>query len=133
MAKKNEQNATANYSVVIAECSKELSAKERIAMKDISNATKLDIACTDEKLTITPVAYAILDVHNEKSDNVDYNVYVIIDNEGNKYSTGSESFWNAFMSIYNEMKEEAEAWSIEIYKLDSKNYKGKQFLTCSIV
>ena len=133
MAKKNEANATANYNVVIAECSKELSAKERIAMKDTSNATKLDLACADGKLTITPVAYAILDVHNEKSDNVDYSVYVIIDSEGNKYCTGSESFWNAFMSIYSEMKDETEAWSIEVYKLDSKNYKGKQFLTCSIV
>jgi hypothetical protein len=26
-----------------------------------------------------------------------------------------------------------EQFSIEVYKKDSKNYKGKQFLTCSIV
>ena len=132
MAKKTDNTAT-NYSVAIAECSRELSAKERIFMKDISNATKLDLACEDNKLTITPVDYAILDIHNEKSDNVDYHTYIIIDKDNNKYCTGSDSFWNAFKSIYDEMANESEPWELEIYKLDSKNYKGKKFLTCSIV
>ena len=132
MVKKNETES-ANYSVVIAESSAELSAKERIFIKDTSNATKLDLACEDTKLKITPVQYAVLDVHNEKSDNVDYKVYIIIDKDGNKYVTGSESFWNSFKSIYDEMKNETEVWELEIYKLDSKNYKGKKFLTCSIV
>ena len=132
MAKKTE-TTSANYSVVIAETSKELSAKERIAMKDISNATKLDLACDGAKLVLAPADYAILSVHNEKSDNIDYEVYVIMDKDGNKYSTGSESFWNAFKSIYDEMANENEPYEIEIYKLESKNYKGKFFLTCSIV
>ena len=133
MAKKPDTTATANYTVTIAECSRELSAKERIFMKDISNAMKLDLACDDKKLVITPVDYAILEIHNEKSDNVDYNTYIVIDKDNNKYCTGSDSFWNAFKSIYDEMANENEPWELEIYKLDSKNYKGKKFLTCSIV
>lgn len=121
------------YSVEIKETSKQLSAKERIAIKDTSNALKLDVECEEDGVIITPVAFAILSIHNEKSDNKDYENYVIIDKDGNKYVTGSESFWNTFISIWDEMQEEDEAWDIKAYKLDSKNYKGKKFLTCSII
>ena len=132
MAKKNN-NIDANYSVQIKESSKELSAKERIALKDTTNAIKLDTACEGQTLTITPVAYAILEIHNEKSDNVDYENYVIIDSENNKYVTGSQSFFSSFKNIWDEMQGEDEEWSLDCYKLDSTNYNGKQFLTCSIV
>lgn len=121
------------YSVEIKESSKELSAKERIMLKDTSNAVKLDSACDEEAVIITPDSFAVLGIHNEKSDNKDYESYILQDKNGEKYVTGSPSFWNSFMDIYNEMKEETEKWSIKVYKLDSKNYKGKQFLTCSII
>lgn len=121
------------YSVVIKESSKELSAKERIAIKDTSNALKLDVECEEDAVIIAPASFAILGIHNEKSDNKDYENYVITDKDGTKYVTGSESFWNAFTSIWDEMDEEEEEWGIKAYKLDSKNYKGKKFLTCSII
>lgn len=121
------------YSVAILESSKELTARERIALKDTTNAIKLDIAIEgDNKLIIAPEGYAILNIHNEKSDNKDYNNYVIFDKNGDKYVTGSESFWNSFKSIWKEMEGEPEDYEIVAYKMDSKNYKGKQFLTCSI-
>lgn len=121
------------YSVEIKETSRELTAKQRIALKDTSDAIKLDTACEEEAIIIEPVDYAVLSIHNEKSDNVDYENYVIIDTNGDKYITGSASFWNSFMDIYNEMQGEEEAWAIKAYKLDSKNYKGKKFITCSII
>ena len=121
------------YSVEIKESSKELSAKERIALKDTSDAIKLDVACDEAPLIITPVAYAVLGIHNEKSDNKDYNNYLIMDKNGDKYVTGSDSFWSSFKDIYDEMLGEDEAYAIKAYKLDSKNYKGKKFLTCSII
>ena len=121
------------YSVKIKESSRELTAKYRIALKDTSEAIKLDIACDENAVIIEPVGYAVLLIHNEKSDNKDYENYVIIDKNGDKYVTGSASFWSSFMDIYNEMQGEEEAWSIKAYKLDSKNYKGKKFLTCSII
>ena len=50
------------YSVKIREASRELTAKEKIALKDYSNATPLDTALDDvDVLTISPVAYVILD------------------------------------------------------------------------
>ena len=121
------------YSVEIKETSRELSAKERIAIKDTSDATKLDVACDEKAVIITPVAYAVLSIHNEKSDNKDYENYILQDINGEKFVTGSASFWNSFMDIYDEMSEESEDWSIKAYKLDSKNYNGKKFITCSII
>lgn len=121
------------YSVAIAETNKELSAKERIKLKDTSDAVKLDEATKDESVIITPVAFAVLDIHNEKSDNKDYKNYIIEDANGTKYVTGSESFWTSFVDIYNEMADETEPWQIKAYRLPSKNYKGKEFLTCSII
>ena len=120
------------YEVTIKEASMELTAKERIRLKDTTNAIKLDTATEEAPITITPKAFAILSIHNEKSDNVDYLNYIIVDKDGNKYVTGSESFWSSFKSIWDEMENEPEEWELEIYKLDSKNYKGKKFLTCSL-
>ena len=122
------------YTVKIAESSKELSAKDRIKMKDTSNAVKLDAVLTgDEPLCITPVAYAILDIHNDKADDKDYQQFLVMDESGAKFVTGSQSFWSAFFEIWSEMEGESEEWMLEIYKKDSKNYSGKKFITCSIV
>ena len=121
------------YSVEIAETNKELTAKERIRLKDTSDCIKLDIATVDGEVVITPTNYAVLEVHNEKSDNKDYKVYVIEDENGTKYVTGSESFFTSFMDIFNEMKDESEAWQIKAYRLPSKNYANKEFITCSII
>lgn len=121
------------YKTEIIESSKELSGKEKLIFKDLSNAVKLDSATDGQPLVITPVDYAVIKVHNEKSENPDYNNYVIVDKAGIKYVTGSPSFWQAFTDIWDAMADEDEEYSIEIYKLDSKNYKGKQFLTCSII
>lgn len=121
------------YKTEIIESSKELSGKEKLIFKDLSNAVKLDSATDGQSLRITPVDYAVIKVHNEKSENPDYNNYVIVDKDGTKYVTGSPSFWQAFTDIWDAMADEDEEYEIEIYKLDSKNYKGKQFLTCSII
>lgn len=127
---------TNDYSVVISEVSQELTAKERIMLKDTTNAIKLDDLTqeTEEKVIISPAIYAVLDIHNEKSEqNKDYKNFIIIDKTGKKYVTSSESFWNSFMDIASEMAGETEEWSIEVYRVPSKNFKGKEFLNCSIM
>lgn len=125
-----------NFSVTFRESSREMTAREKLKIKDVADAIKIDEATNGgNKLTITPTAYAILDVHNEKSDSKDYHTYVIEDKDGTKYYTGSEPFWESFKEIWDVMNESADeigTWSITAYKKDSKNYKGKQFLTCSI-
>lgn len=121
------------YEVKILDSSMELSPKQRIAMKDTSNAIKLDEATETDSVVIKPTGWVILGIHNEKSENKDYEVYLIVDDSNNKYITGSESFFTSFIDIYNEMEGEEEEWLLNIYKLDSKNYKGKKFITCSII
>lgn len=121
-----------SYSVEIAETSKQLSAKERIRVKDTADAIKLDEATQENAIIINPDMYAVLNIHNEKSDNVDYKNYIVVDKDGTKYVTGSDSFWSSFMNIYEEMDGEQEEWGIKVYRAPSKNYKGKDFITCSI-
>lgn len=125
---------TKDYEVKINSVSKELTARERVMLKDTRNAVKLDEAIKDTPLVISPAYYAVLDVHNEKSkEDKDFQNFIVVDTAGNKYVTGSASFFEAFTEIVEEMSGTGEEYEIEIYKLDSKNYKGKQFITCSIV
>jgi len=120
------------FSVTIRETSREISAKERVKLKDTTNAVKLDTATQEGRVIINPDMYAILDIHNENGDDKDYVNYVVIDVDGTKYVTGSQSFWNSFMDIYTEMQNETEDWVLEVYRMPSKNRPGKDFITCSI-
>ena len=121
------------YSVNIKYVSKELSAKERVMIKDTTNAVSLDEVTQGAKFVFEPDYYAILNVHNEKSEDKDYTKYLIVDKGGSKIVTGSESFFTAFNDIMGEMEGTDETFEIEAYRLPSKNYKGKEFITCSIV
>lgn len=121
------------FEVKIRESSKELTAKERVKFKDTTNAVQLDDATKENPLVIAPDFYVILDIHNERSEDKDYVKYIVVDKAGNKFVTGSESFFTAFKSIFEEMGGTNEDYEIEVYRLPSKNYKGKEFLTCSIV
>ena len=123
-----------DYQVSIREVSREMSPRERIKIKDFTNATQLDTACEEGSFILSPDVYAVLDVHNERSkEDKDYVKYIILDKGGNKYITGSNSFFKSFLEIWEEMAPLGEDFEIEVYKVPSKNYKGKSFLTCSIV
>lgn len=136
---KNTQNTPSNYMATIAESSRELSARERVMFKDTQNAVSINELAEEAhkdgaKAFIEGIAgYVVLDIHNDKSDDKDYKNYLVIDKDGQKYVTGSQAFWNSFKSIYDEMAGETEPWSIEINLLPSKNYKGKNVLTCSLI
>ena len=138
MATKKNETKESNYKATIIEASREFSAKERVMFKDLGNATQLvDFAkaCVEQggKAIIAVKDFAVVSIHNEATEDVDYTNYLIIDKEDNKYYTGSTSFWNAFKNIYDEMKDSDEEWGIELNLLPSKNYKGKEILTCSLV
>ena len=121
------------YNVKVTNSSKELSARERVAVKDTTNAIPLDEATKTGELVIDVDYFVELAVHNEKSPDKDYKKYVVVSKDGNKYVTGSQSFFTAFTEIFDEMNESGEDYSISVYRVPSKNYKGKEFLTCSIV
>lgn len=127
------------YEAKITYSSKELTVREKIKLKDLTNAVQLDEATQNAEfenagnLVITPAYYAEVSVHNEKSDSKDYVKFVVVDTNGTKYVTGSESFITAFKDIADEMTDAGEEnFDIEVYRLESKTYKGKSFITCSL-
>lgn len=122
------------YEVKIIESSKELTARERISLKNFDEMISLDGVVNTEnpRLKIDVSGYVVVSVHNEKSDNVDYEKFIIIDKEGRRYITGSKPFFSSFKEIWDEMVGENEDWGITVYKRESNNYKGKSFLTCTI-
>lgn len=124
------------YEVNIVSSTRELSPKEKIKLKDLSNSINLDNATQAEgKVVINYDYHVILNIHNEKSkDRKDYQNVVVVDKDGTKYNTGSESFLTTLEDITGEMLSAGEEdFSIEVYRKDSKNYKGKQFITCSVL
>ena len=122
-----------NYSVKVRYCSKELSAKERVQIKDTSDCVRLDTATQENAVMIDVDFYAELIIHNEKSEDKDYKTYVVVDKDGTRYTTGSDSFWSSFINICEEMEDSDEEWSIKAYRLPSKNRAGKDFITCSLI
>lgn len=124
------------YEVKIASATKDLSPKEKIKLKDLSNSINLDNATQEQgKVVIDYDCHVLLNIHNEKSkDRKDYQNVVVVDKDGTKYNTGSESFLTTLEDITDEMFNAGETdFSIEVYRKDSKNYKGKQFITCSVL
>ena len=139
MAQKNnnETNARkADYEATIKYTSRELSVREKIKIKDTTGSTTLDKATEEGAVVIAPDYWASISIHNEKSkrDDKDYDNYVIVDRNGSIYSTGSESFWNSFINIADEMIAAGEnEFEIKVYRMPSKNFAGKDYITCSLV
>ena len=123
------------YSVKIIDSSfTDLTAKQRVMLKDTTNAIKIDDCVTPEDPIVLDISdYSVLHIHNENSDDKDYKQYMYITSDGLKYVSGSESLYTSFIDIYEEMKESNEQYQIKIYKMPSKNYSNKHFITCSIV
>lgn len=121
------------YTVKITSAPDTLTAKQRVMLKDTSNAISIDEATRGSNLIIDYAYHAVLEVHNEKSADKDYKKYVIVDKAGNKFVTGSESFISALNEILDEMDGTDEAYQIEVYRKPSKNYSGKEFITCSVI
>ena len=128
-------NNTRTYSVSIILASRELSVQEKVKMKDTRDAISLEQISRDGAVTVNVAGYAELAVHNEKSDDKDYEQYLLIGANGEKYITGSSTFYNTFRDIWDELQGEempAEGWAIKVYQLPSKNFTGRNFVTCSL-
>ena len=124
------------YKVTIREASRELSVKEKIAIKDTSNAQSIDALTTEQGSFVIDYDYhVVLDIHNDRSDNPDYIKVVIVDKAGQKYVCGSAPFLSSLNEIVDEMVAagEGEHIKLECYRKPSKNFKGKSFLAVSLI
>lgn len=131
------ENNAMEYSVVIVDSSDTLTKREQVKVMSRANEVKIEDAFNDTegKLAISPAGYVELAVHNEraKNQNKDFNVFIVIGTDGNYYSTGSGSFKEAFVNIWNAMKDDPDPWEIGIDRKPSKNYAGKYFYTCHLI
>lgn len=124
------------YNVKIIETSKTMTAKEKVRIKDFTNALQLDdFIKPGEHFALDYDFHALMEVHNDraKGDNKDYQKCVVVDKTGQSYITGSPSFITAMQEVLEEMSESGEEFQLDCYKADSKNYSGKQFLTCTVI
>lgn len=123
------------YKATVVSSSRELTTREKIKFKDFTDMTRLDEVVTeDESLLVDVDFYATVQVHNEKNDPPDYDKYVIVDKNGTCYVTSSESLISSISDIEDELKDAGdENLQIKIFKRPSNNFKGKFFLTCSLV
>ena len=123
-----------NYTVTIIEASQELTARDKIKLKDTAECISLDKASQENPMLEIPVdGYVVLQVHNEraKSGDPDYEQLVILSGE-DKYITGSGSFRTSFLDIYKEMANDPDPWAIRVVRRPSKNYSG-DFMKATLV
>ena len=129
-----------DYQVKIVDTSiADLNPRMELLLKSTTGGIALDEALEDmdegEGLVIEPKDYAVLEIHNEKvkeGESTDYTKYVILTDK-DKYVTSSMNFFNSFLDIFETMKDSGENYSIKIFRKESRNFKGKYFLTCEII
>lgn len=118
----------------VVRASRELTARERIALKNNQDAVSLGtLTDASDPIVIDVDMWAEIAVHNEHSEDKDYTNYVVVDKNGTKYYTGSTSFWESFIDIFDEMVAAGET-EIVIKALAKASTKraGKYFLTCNL-
>lgn len=131
----NTNETVRTFSASIISASRDLTVQEKIKLKDTRDAVSLEKISRDGAVIINVTGYAILAIHNEKSEDKDYKQYLLIGTDGTKYVTGSEAFFNSFVDIWMELAElemPENGWDIKVYQLPSKNYKDRNFVTCSL-
>lgn len=130
------------YKAVVKESVKGLTAREKIAIKALNDVTELNDLVTPEQAIMINIDNVVtVMVHNEKSDNQDYNKYVYIDKDGTKYVSGSEPLYTTVKDILSDIEDaiadgemdETEDITIKVMKKESANYKGQMFLTAELI
>ena len=130
------------YKAVVKESVKGLTAREKIAIKALNDVTELnDLVTPEQAIMINLDNVVTVQVHNEKSDNQDYNKYVYIDKDGTKYVSGSEPLYTTVKDILSDIEDaiadgemdETEDITIKVMKKESAKYKGQMFLTAELI
>jgi hypothetical protein len=113
----------------ISYCNTELTVKEKIQFKNLNDSESINTLENGTILTVDK--WGLLQIHNEKLDEPDYQNVVLVTQDGNKYHTSSNSFFMSIDDIQSELDEAGEKlpFDIKIVKKQSKNNSG-QFITC---
>ncbi|MBO7211239.1 MAG: hypothetical protein J6V44_09605 [Methanobrevibacter sp.] len=116
------------YEVKVIEASRQLSKKEEFKATDFTGNLKLDKELSEgNEIKIDVDYYVKCSVTND--DDESYEVIVVVDKDGKRYSTGSNSFMNSFARIAEVM--EGEDFSVIAFKRESKK-SGKTYICCTL-
>lgn len=123
-----------DYTCKIIDSSGEFDVYERVMCKDLGDAIPLDDATQQGPVVIAYEKHLILGIHNEKSEDKDYEKCVVIDPEGRKFVCGGATFRRELENIVAELSDAGiiSGFNIKVYRKASNNYKGKDFITCSL-
>ena len=116
----------------------EFTKKEEALLKYENSAIKIDAETSCEQgLVVCYDKAAVLEVHNDalKEGNQDYNTLVIIDKEGNMYTTSSSVVLNNIASVIydvEDLRAGGEDCDIYFYKRPSKN-NAQDMILCRII
>lgn len=132
------------YEVAITSSSLEkIRGTERLRYTNFAGMTQLDDITSDDgiKIALDITGYVECHVHNDKSDNPEYDKLVLIAKDGELYLTGSDSFKRGFIEIFEALTDDFtddgiapqdRVYPIVAFKSPSKNIKGKTFLCCGV-
>lgn len=104
----------------------ELPVKDEIRVKDFTSFSQVEELVKSGK-EFRPEWLVTLDVHNEKSENTDYAVYVFRADDGSMYYTSSESLVESLVDIIvlkDRLIDSGEPWAVVINEFKSKNNTG---------
>lgn len=119
------------FKSVIIGTSFDMTKREEIKYKDISSCYPIN----DEKsgFVIEDIkGFYTLHCENSGADNPEYDVFVIVCNDGKRYMTSSESFSEKAGDIISDLQGDGERIDLRLIKKKSKNFAG-EFLTCELV
>lgn len=125
------------YKAELIKGSREFTKTEKILVT-MGTHTALDEQLEMADVEVNLDWWALVKVYNEKSDNKEYEIFLLKDKSGLIFHTSSQSFYVSFMNIWDIMTDDMEdksdpGYSIICKRKESKNYKGKFFFTCDIV
>lgn len=121
------------YKAVIERGSRDFTARERLKMKEFSDAIRIVDFVQTENPVITVVDWAVVHVTNanaKRDTDKEYIKFLIIDKDGIKYTTGSQSIIDSVIDFWTEL--DGEELTIKFVSRPSKNYDGN-FITAVIV
>lgn len=122
------------FNVVIEKSLKEVTKKEMLQLKDLTDAVRLDQATQEHGSVMIPNVLNMVKmflVSDDPKNPQEYAKMVITDTEGNRFVTGSESFARRAWEIADDM--DGEEFGLKVYRRPSKNYPGREFLSCSVI
>lgn len=126
------------YSAEVAQASRQLTAAQKLAYEDTSDMRSLNEVSAD-MIIEGIVNWAWVKIHNDRlEENPDYDVFVIDTESGEQFYTSSPSFREAFTHIWEVVgsdwnNEEPMKIDIKLKRIPSRNYKGKEILSCKYV